>query len=38
VAYAPLNIITPASTIAAQLNIGTGVALATQEKEKRMTL
>jgi len=26
--YAPLNIITPASTIAAQLNIGTGVALA----------
>lgn len=28
--YAPLNIITPASTIAAQLNIGTGVALANQ--------
>ncbi len=26
--YAPLNIITPASTIAAQLSIGTGVALA----------
>src|ERR1043166_4678182 len=26
--YAPLNIITPASTIAAQLNIGVGVALA----------
>jgi TPP-dependent pyruvate/acetoin dehydrogenase alpha subunit len=26
--YAPLNIITPSSTIAAQLNIGTGVALA----------
>src|SRR5512146_76040 len=26
--YAPLNVITPASTIAAQLNIGTGVALA----------
>ncbi len=30
--YAPLNIITPASTIAAQLNIGTGVALANQMK------
>jgi len=26
--YAPLNVITPASTIAAQLNIGTGIALA----------
>ena len=26
--YAPLNIITPSSTIAAQLNIGTGIALA----------
>lgn len=26
--YAPLNIITPSSTIAAQLNVGTGVALA----------
>ncbi len=26
--YAPLNVITPSSTIAAQLNIGTGVALA----------
>jgi TPP-dependent pyruvate/acetoin dehydrogenase alpha subunit len=26
--YGPLNVITPASTIAAQLNIGTGVALA----------
>jgi len=31
--YAPLNIITPASTIAAQLNIGTGVALANQMKK-----
>lgn len=28
--YAPLNVITPASTIAAQLNIGTGIALANQ--------
>lgn len=26
--YAPLNVITPSSTIAAQLNIGTGIALA----------
>src|SRR2546421_6094145 len=32
--YAPLNIITPASTIAAQLNIGTGVALALKMKKK----
>src|SRR5215471_3745597 len=32
-AYAPLNIITPASTIAAQLNIGTGVALANKMKK-----
>jgi TPP-dependent pyruvate/acetoin dehydrogenase alpha subunit len=32
--YAPLNIITPASTIAAQLNIGTGVALALKKKKK----
>ncbi len=32
--YAPLNIITPASTIAAQLNIGTGVALANQLTKK----
>src|SRR3989440_11012378 len=32
--YAPLNIITPASTIAAQLNIGTGVALAYKMKKK----
>ncbi len=32
--YAPLNIITPASTIAAQLNIGTGVALALKLKKK----
>ncbi|MHB8301499.1 MAG: thiamine pyrophosphate-dependent dehydrogenase E1 component subunit alpha [Acidobacteriaceae bacterium] len=31
--YAPLNIITPSSTIAAQLNIGTGVALANQMKK-----
>jgi pyruvate dehydrogenase E1 component alpha subunit len=31
--YAPLNIITPASTIAAQLNIGTGVALANKMKQ-----
>lgn len=31
--YAPLNIISPASTIAAQLAIGTGVALATRCKE-----
>lgn len=33
--YAPLNIITPASTIAAQLNIGTGVALAYKMQKKR---
>ncbi len=32
--YAPLNIITPASTIAAQLNIGTGVALAYKMQQK----
>ena len=32
--YAPLNIITPASTIAAQLNIGTGVALAYRTQKK----
>ena len=32
--YAPLNIITPASTIAAQLNIGTGVALACKMQKK----
>lgn len=32
--YAPQNIITPASTIAAQLNIGTGVALAFKLQKK----
>src|SRR5579864_2899670 len=32
--YAPLKIITPASTIAAQLNIGTGVALAYKMQKK----
>lgn len=32
--YAPLNIITPASTIAAQLNIGTGVALAYKMQQR----
>ncbi len=32
--YAPLHIITPASTIAAQLNIGTGVALAYKMQHK----
>jgi len=32
--YAPMNIITPASTIAAQLNIGTGVALAYKMQRK----
>jgi len=32
--YAPLNIVTPASTIAAQLNIGTGVALALKMQKK----
>lgn len=32
--YAPLNIITPASTIAAQVNIGTGVALAYKLQKK----
>lgn len=32
--YAPLNIITPASTIAAQVNIGTGVALAYKMQRK----
>src|SRR2546423_10141973 len=32
--YAPLNIIAPASTIAAQLNIGTGVALAYKMQKK----
>ena len=31
--YAALNVITPASTIAAQLNIGTGVALANKMKK-----
>jgi len=31
--YAPLNIITPSSTIAAQLNIATGVALANKMKK-----
>ncbi len=31
--YAPLNIITPASTIAAQLNIGTGMVMANQMKK-----
>jgi pyruvate dehydrogenase E1 component alpha subunit len=31
--YAPLNIISPSSTIAAQLNIGTGVALANKLKK-----
>ncbi|HWR13891.1 MAG TPA: thiamine pyrophosphate-dependent dehydrogenase E1 component subunit alpha [Terriglobales bacterium] len=33
--YAPLNIITPASTIAAQLNIGTGIALAYKMRQQR---
>src|SRR5512142_2755420 len=33
--YAPLNVITPASTIAAQLNIGTGVALAYKMQKKQ---
>jgi TPP-dependent pyruvate/acetoin dehydrogenase alpha subunit len=32
--YAPLNIITPSSTIAAQVNIGTGVALAFKMQRK----
>jgi pyruvate dehydrogenase E1 component alpha subunit len=32
--YAPTNVITPASTIAAQLNIGTGVALAYKVQKK----
>ena len=32
--YAPLNVITPASTIAAQLNIGTGIALAYKMQRK----
>src|SRR6185437_3124188 len=32
--YAPLNVITPASTIAAQVNIGTGVALAYKLQKK----
>ena len=32
--YAPLHVITPASTIAAQLNIGTGVALAYKMQRK----
>lgn len=32
--YAPLHVITPSSTIAAQLNIGTGVALAFQLQKK----
>jgi acetoin:2,6-dichlorophenolindophenol oxidoreductase subunit alpha len=33
--YAPLNIITPSSTIAAQLNIGTGIALAYKMQRKQ---
>ncbi len=33
--YAPLNVITPASTIAAQLNIGTGVALAYKMQKRK---
>jgi TPP-dependent pyruvate/acetoin dehydrogenase alpha subunit len=33
--YAPLNVITPASTIAAQLNIGTGVALAYKMQKRQ---
>lgn len=33
--YAPLNVITPASTIAAQLNIGTGMALAYKMQRKQ---
>lgn len=33
--YAPLNVITPASTIAAQLNIGTGIALAYKMQQKQ---
>ena len=33
--YAPLNIITPASTIAAQLSIGTGIALASKMQRKQ---
>ncbi len=33
--YAPLNIITPASTIAAQLNMGTGVALGYKMQKKQ---
>ena len=32
--YAPLNVITPASTIAAQQNIGTGIALAYKMQRK----
>lgn len=32
--YAPLNVITPSSTIAAQLNIGTGIALAYKMQRK----
>src|SRR6185503_9360318 len=32
--YAPLNVITPASTIAAQQNIGTGIALAYKMQKK----
>ena len=32
--YAPLNVITPSSTIAAQLNIGTGTALAYKMQKK----
>ena len=33
--YAPLNVITPASTIAAQLNIATGVGVGQQDEEER---
>lgn len=33
--YAPLNVITPSSTIAAQLNIGTGIALAYKMQRKQ---
>jgi pyruvate dehydrogenase E1 component alpha subunit len=33
--YAPMNVITPASTIAAQLNIGVGVALAYKMKKQQ---
>ena len=33
--YAPLNVITPSSTIAAQLNIGTGIALSYKMQRRR---